>query len=75
MDRKISDLDPMSLPKDQDMFAIVDTINPIYETKRIAAVDLKNNYILPIEIADVNNLQQVLDNKISYQSIIDGGTY
>jgi hypothetical protein len=75
MDKKISDLQPMSQPKNEDMLAIVDTINPTYVTKRIAVVDLKNNFLLPIEIADVTNLQQVLDTKISYQSIIDGGSY
>jgi hypothetical protein len=73
--KKISDLDPMSIAKNNDMLPIVDTATTAYVTKRIAVIDLKNKFMLPIGIQDVTNLRRELDNRISYNSIIDGGSY
>jgi hypothetical protein len=74
MDKKISELEELLIAKNNDLLVIVDSISPTLVTKKIKSINLRNAFI-PIEISDVNNLQSVLDNKINYQSIIDGGSF
>jgi hypothetical protein len=75
MDKKISELDELLIAKNNDLLVIVDSISPTLVTKKIKSINLRNEFLLPIEISDVNNLQSVLDNKVDYQSILDGGSY
>jgi hypothetical protein len=75
MDKKISELPELVIAKNDDLLVIVDTANPTLVTKKIKSMNLRNEFLLPIEISDVNDLQSVLDNKVDYQSIIDGGSY
>ena len=74
MDKKISELDELTRAKSGDILPIVDSAAPL-TTKKITSINFRNTYLLPIEISNVNNLQSVLDNKVNYQSIIDGGSF
>ncbi len=75
MDKKISQLDELLVAENNDLLVVVDTLNPTLVTKKIKGLNFRNTVVLPIEISDVNTLQSVLDNKVDYQSLIDGGSY
>lgn len=75
MDKKISELDELLIAKNNDFLVLVDTLSSTLVTKKIKSQNFRNTLLLPIEIGDVNTLQSVLNNKVDYQSIIDGGSY
>lgn len=73
--KKISELDELYEVGPDDLIPVCDVNDVEFITKKITAETFKNTYLLPIEISDVNNLQSTLDNKLSYNSVIDGGSY
>ena len=76
MDKKISELDELNLAKNNDLLAIVDSSTPTsLVTKKIKSQNFRNTFLLPIEIINVNNLQETLDGKLNQNSILDGGVY
>lgn len=73
--KKISELDELYDLEPEDLIPVCDINDVAFVTKKVSAENFKYTYILPIEISDVNNLQSTLDNKLSYNSVIDGGSY
>lgn len=74
MDKKISELGELTIAKSGDLLPIVDSASPV-ATKKITSANLRNTYILPVEISDVTGLQTVLDAKLNQNVVIDGGVY
>jgi hypothetical protein len=73
--KRISELDELYDVEPDDLMPVCDVNDVAFVTKKISASTLRDTFILPVEVSDVNFLQSILDNKLSYNSVIDGGSF